>query len=173
MGDNPSIAVQREHPVSTTERPHEVESTVDEEARRTLQGYLAILISVSIFGGSTFFSLVSQLAEPTKFSITTVRTFMAVSWLLFVLTFACAFTSSMLIGPHITVSKVIGSGQDSKLNTRVGIFFLSLTHFSAIGAFLFMALVVMAYAEAVGWVAVGLTVVAAVGGFFIWSFVLM
>src|SRR2546429_7123341 len=96
IGDNPSIAVQRKQPVSTAERPDEGGSTMDAGTRGALQGYLAIFISISNFGASTFSSLISQLAEPTKFSLGTVRTFLAISWFLSVLALTFALTSNML-----------------------------------------------------------------------------
>lgn len=178
MGDDPSIAIQRKEPVSTTERasnPNDGKSTLGAGARKTLQGYLAMIISISIFGASTFFSLISQFAEPTKFSVPIVRMFMAISWLFFILTLEFAIASSMLLGPDvISISKVIGRfEQDSKLRTNMGIVFTFLTHFSGLCALLFMALVVMAYAEGVGWVAVGFNVVGIVVCFFLWSSVLI
>jgi hypothetical protein len=177
MDDNPSITVQREQQVSTIERPSnfdEGKSIVDAGTRRDIQGYLSIIISISIFGASIFSSLISQLAEPTKFSLNTVRTFMAISWFLFISTLGCAICSNTLMGPDIATDKVSKTfRQGSKLRIRTEFFFMFLTHLSIIGAFLFMALVVMAYAEAVGWVAVGFTVVATVGSFFIWRSILM
>jgi len=178
MGDDPSIAMQRKEPVSTTERAgnsDDGKSTMGAGARQALQGYLAIMISISIFGASTFSSLISQFAEPTKFSIPTVRMFMGISWLFSVLTLAFGLTSNVLLGPDISMSKVMGRRfeQDSKLRTRAGVVLLFLTHFSIIWAFLFMALVVMAYTEGVGWVAVGITAAGTVGCFLIWSPILM
>src|SRR5436190_17961755 len=152
MGDNmdanPSIPVQRKQPVSTPERPDEGESILGAGPRKALQGYLSLIITVAFFGASTFSSLISQLAEPTKFSLGTTRTFLATSWLLFVLTFGSAMASTMLFGPYVALSKVMERpGRYSKGWTRAGIFCLFLTHFSALGGFLFISLVAISYAE--------------------------
>jgi hypothetical protein len=179
MGDNPSIALQGLQPVSTTERasnPYDGKSTMGAGARKTLQEYLSILISLSIFGASTFSSLISQIAEPTKFSVPTVRMFLGISWLLFCLTLIFAFNSEVLLGPDVVARPTVMGRrfeQDSKPRTRAAIVFSSLCHFSAIWGFLFMALVVMAYTERVGWVALGITALGIVGYFLIWSSILM
>jgi hypothetical protein len=164
--DNPSIPLQGIQLVSTTKRQDEGTPTMDTSDRSTLQGYLSILISLSIYGASVFSSLTSQLAEPTKFSLSTVRTFMAISWLLFLLSVGSAYASYTLIG-YVAWSRGLTramnrSGLDSSLRTRLGIFYMNLTLIILFLAILFMALVVMAYAETVGWVALGVILVGAV-----------
>jgi hypothetical protein len=67
---------------------------------RSLQGFLALILSISIFGASLFGVLVSQLQPPGNgWSDSTVRTLMAVSWLLFVLALGVAAFSAVIIGP--------------------------------------------------------------------------
>ena len=67
---------------------------------RSLQGFLALILSISIFGASLFGVLVSQLQPPGNgWSDSTVRTLMGVSWLLFVLALGVAAFSAVMIGP--------------------------------------------------------------------------
>ncbi|KAH0548617.1 hypothetical protein GP486_007839 [Trichoglossum hirsutum] len=177
INDNPSIPLQGKQPVLTAERLDEGMSTMGTDDRSTLQGYLSILFGLSVYGASVFSSLTSQLTEPTKFSLSTVRTFMAISWLFCLASMGSAYTSYVLIGP-VAWSRGLAtamnrSGWDSNLMTRVGIFFMNFTIFFLILAVLFMALVVMAYAEAAGWVAVGLLSVATIFDLFMWGFIIM
>jgi hypothetical protein len=177
MDDNPSIPLQGKQPVSTTERQDEGTSTMDTRDRSALQGNVSILIGFSIYGASIFSSLTSQLAEPTKFSLSTVRTFMAISWLLFISSIGSAYISYTLIGPvawsRSLTTAMSRSGLDSSLTTRLGIFYMNLTTLILYLAILFMALVVMAYAEAVGWVAVGVILVGATFQLSMLGFIIM
>src|SRR5579859_3097453 len=58
---------------------------------KSFEGFLSFVIGVSIFGASTFAVVVSQIANPSdlyakpRFTAKTVRTFLAISWLLFIL----------------------------------------------------------------------------------------
>jgi hypothetical protein len=58
---------------------------------KSFEGFLSFVIGVSIFGASTFTVVVSQIQDPSdlyakpRFTAETVRTFLAIAWLLFIL----------------------------------------------------------------------------------------
>jgi hypothetical protein len=200
---------------------------------RSLQGFLALIISISIFGASLFGVLVSQLQPPGRWTDGTVRMLMAVSWLLFVLALAVAAFSAVLIGPPFTDDSVgpaaLGAGgaafdnltepvhhfhhshvhnapdnsdaarpdnpaekpghdpapqrgyptlpgmasrplelQITRRHAITAIIVNFSTEVLVVGAFLFMSLAVVPYAEPVGWCGVGFSAAAGIMIVIIW-----
>jgi hypothetical protein len=124
-------------------------------------GYLTAMIGVSVFGGQITFTIVlSDIPDPEdvvaspSFQQQTVRTFLAVSWLLFAATLALALLVKMLMSEHGTRSWIHGSFSDGALRYGTALTVLLLEELPVV-AFLFLALSVTAYVPVVGWVAVG------------------
>jgi hypothetical protein len=93
---DPTQAHPRRHPTDFATQLQ----VVGARTLRSLQGFLALILSISIFGASLFGVLVSQLQPPSNgWSDSTVRTLMGVSWLLFVLALGVAAFSAVMIGP--------------------------------------------------------------------------
>ncbi|KAE9370060.1 hypothetical protein N431DRAFT_426528 [Stipitochalara longipes BDJ] len=144
-----SISSYNYHPAQATE--------LATQALNSLQNFLPLIIGITIFGASTFASLVSQLDEPVcRFSLATVRTFMAIAWILFIVALGVAMFGVAIIKPGPTGSIRKPSLEFLVKAARVVKMFCQLL---VIAAFLFLSLVVVAYAGPVGWAAVGLTVV--------------
>ena len=151
---------------------------------QSLQGFLAIVITISIFGASIFASLIQPLEPPPnpQFSIQTIRTFMAMAWLLFVLTLAASVFSVVQLYyeqttemQHLTQVQIDGktaahspSRGIPKWKTRTALIVNFITEVFLLGAFMFLSLVVVAYAPPVGWVAVGLDAFCAICIAIIW-----
>lgn len=136
-------------------QPQAQASELATQALDSLQNFLPLIIGITIFGASTFASLVSQLDKPvSRFSLTTVRTFMAIAWILFIVALGVAMFGVTIIKPGPT-----GAMQKSSLELLVKVARLvkMACQLLVIVAFLFLSLVVIAYAGPVGWVAVGLT----------------
>ena len=120
--------------------------------------FLSFTVGVSIFGASIFTVIVSEIAQPGKppsnerFDERTVRTLLAISWLLFVL--------ALGIG-GVSINLLTGTGENPQFWSRLKIRSLILLLQSLIiGAFLILSLVIVAYTGDVGWVAVAFSSVA-------------
>jgi hypothetical protein len=138
---------QRQQPVQDTE--------LGTRVLESLQSFLPLIISITIFGASTFASLVSQLAElVSKFSLGTVRNFMAIAWVLFIVALGVAMFGVTIIKPDETRSRKRGT---LRLLVEIARLVKMLCQMLVMIAFLFLSLVVVAYAGPAGWVAVGLT----------------
>jgi hypothetical protein len=132
----------------------------------SLQSFLPLIISISVFGASTFASLVSQLSEPEyKFSLDSVRLFMAIAWILFIVALGVAMFGVVVVKPK-TRGRAVQSGE-LRVMVEVARAVKLLCQMLVIVAFMFLSLVVVAYSSPVGWVAVALT------GFGLWATIVM
>lgn len=126
-----------------------------------LDGYLKAVIGISVFGGQiTFTVLVSEIADPAggsspgstpTFHKQTVRTFIGISWLLFVLSLGiAALMKTILSDPRerIWLSKCLGTKRFRRLYSTLTIMLDVLT----ITPFLLLSLVTVAYLPVVGWI---------------------
>jgi hypothetical protein len=165
MASTPEQVYKTEHPAEQHFHTHNQD--VGTQVIKSLPGFLSLIIAISIFGASTFASLVSQLATPTKFSLSTVRTFMAISFLLFLLLLGVAAVSTILVDtenpmayfPIISAvynpkGRSSRAQQAGKMRLLFSLLILFICQVLLVGAFMFMSLVIVAYAEPVGWVAV-------------------
>jgi hypothetical protein len=151
-------------------------------ARRILksfQGFLALIFAISIFGAQTFNSLVGQLGQPSTFSENTVRVFMAISWLLFIISLAVSVFAAVMIDPYVTeiglaetemAETEMATGRATFKNSNAYKYFavgvVVAAELLLLISFVFMGLVVMAYAKVVGILAIcacGLTGLTMVG----------
>jgi Na+/proline symporter len=133
------------------------------EIIKSFEGFLSFILTLSIFGASTFSIIVSEIANPNaispdpRFTRETVRTLLGIAWLLFVLALGIVAVSMSLLAfqrEHPT------TGVESPWRQtweRLGLVASALIQVSVIAAFLLLSLVLVAYTEAVGWVAVALT----------------
>jgi hypothetical protein len=137
------------------------------ETIRSFEGFLSFILSLSIFGASTFAIIVSEIANPNAFSPNprftreTVRTLLGIAWLLFVLALGIVAVSMSLLAYQREHSTPEVEGLWRQRWERLGLVASSLIQVSVIAAFLFLSLVLVAYTQAVGWVAVALTSTAA------------
>jgi hypothetical protein len=135
---------------------------------KSFEGFLSFVIGVSIFGASTFTVVVSQIADPSslyakpRFTAETVRTFLAISWLLFILALGIVGFSMSVVTFQREHAKLGQEGEWIKRWKGVGLLVSSVIELLIVVAFIFLSLVIVAYAEAVGWVAVGCASVAAI-----------
>ncbi|KID84179.1 hypothetical protein MGU_08593 [Metarhizium guizhouense ARSEF 977] len=153
------------HSVTQTNAPND---TSPAEVVKSFDGFLSFILSLSIFGASTFAVIVSEIANPSdvvanpRFTRETVRTLLGVAWLLFVLALGLVAVSMSLLAFQREHAE---TGFDSlwrHIWERLGLVASSLIQLLVIAAFLLLSLVLVAYTEAVGWVAVALTLTAAV-----------
>jgi hypothetical protein len=115
------------------------------------------VIGISTFGASITFSVIlsslpdpvdirststSKISRNTKFGRETVRKFLSISWLMFVLALGFAIVSQLML------RKASGYGKGLKLLQVV-------LNWLILGAFMFLSLAVAAYVPEVGWVGVG------------------
>jgi hypothetical protein len=136
------------------------------------ENFFKTVIGIATLGASITFSKIVQAPlapfDDFGYSKYTIQWFLAISWLLFVL--ALAFTSffaSLLSLYRPQAVKAFGSGVSIERRkvmwyvTLVSSLLFGLT----IGAFVFVSLVVVGYAGAVGWITVGFCITFGVGGF--------
>ncbi|KAH7022297.1 hypothetical protein EDB80DRAFT_877853 [Ilyonectria destructans] len=144
--------------------PHPIESSVED-----FKMFISLVFSVSIFGASTFAVVVGQMTDPADiwkpnpppFTLSTIRNFIAIAWLCFVLSIAVAGYSSSLL--TIQRDRVRGDYDDwAKKWESIGILASTVLHLLLVTAFLFLSLSIVPYACAVGWVAVGFSGIACV-----------
>lgn len=145
--------------------PHPIESSVED-----FKMFISFVFSVSIFGASTFAVVVGQMTDPADiwkpnpppFTLSTVRNFIAVAWLCFILSIAVAGYSSSLL--TIQRNRARGDYDDdwAKKWESIGILASTVLHLLLVTAFLFLSLSIVPYACAVGWVAVGFSGIASV-----------
>ncbi|KAF5505538.1 hypothetical protein CGCS363_v004487 [Colletotrichum siamense] len=121
------------------------------------------MLTISIFGASTFAIIAGQMEDPAKlwkpkqppFTLPTVRRFLAVGWLCFILTIAIAGYSSSLL----TILRQQAQEAEDKSWHRnwdkIGIVASAMMHLFIVLAFLFLSLGLVAYVGALGWVGVG------------------
>jgi hypothetical protein len=148
-------------------------TTEDPQLKISVESYqlfITFVFSVSIFGASTFAVIAGQMADPADvwkpapppFSLRTVRNFLAVAWLCFILAIAVAGYSSSILTLHR--QRAGGAYRRDWAGTWKwqGILASVALHTLLIAAFLFLSLALVAYVGAVGWVAVGFCGLAAV-----------
>lgn len=137
------------------------------EIIKSFEGFLSFVLSLSIFGASTFAIIVSEIANPNELSLNprftreTVRTLLGISWLLFVLALGIVALSMSLLAYQRERSTTGLEGLWGQRWDCLGLVASSLIQVLVIVAFLFLSLVLVAYTEAVGWVAVAFTSTAA------------
>ncbi|KAK6218525.1 hypothetical protein QIS74_06405 [Colletotrichum tabaci] len=168
--------VNRGHESSQPLADDAVASTASQAAVKAVtsikhfQYFISLVFSISIFGASTFAVIAGQMEDPAElwkpdpppFTLATVRKFLAVAWLCFILSIAVAGYSSSVL----TALQQQARGRYDKTWSRrwryVGITASVALHFLLVFAFLFMALGLVAYVGTIGWVAVGFCCLAGV-----------
>jgi hypothetical protein len=160
-----------------------------------LDAFLPAVIAVSTFGGSITFTLIpGQLQAPSStFEVSTVRVFLSLAWLFFFLAFAFAGVASLVLSfqrdnikttpneqspeqqnPEEQNPQQPPKARSTRRNERYANWFIA--HFPislmlqilVLLAFSFLGLAVAAYVPGVGWVAVGVTVVAIPAAVYFW-----
>lgn len=129
-------------------------------------GLFQTMIAISTLGTSVTFSFIitsgTQLGSPTAYyQQSQVATFLAISWLLFLLNLAFASLGSTLLTffkAHWIRDWDGEHGRRSQLEVQLyAVFTSGLLGGLIIGAFVFLCLVVVAYSPVVGWIALGFT----------------
>lgn len=129
-------------------------------------GLFQTMIAISTLGTSVTFSFIltgnTQLSNPTGYyGEGQVVTFLAVSWLLFLLNLAFASLGSTLLTffkAHWVRDWDGEHGRRSQLEVQLYAVLVSgLLGGLIVGAFVFLCLVVVAYSPIVGWIALGFT----------------
>lgn len=159
------LSVAASHPKASATTPNDSGTT--DVAVKSFEGFLSFVIGISIFGASLFTVIVSEIANPSdisenpRFTRETVRTFLSIGWLLFVLALGVvALSMSFLAYQREHPNTGIEGAWKSRWE-RLGLLASSLIQLLVITAFLFLSLVLVAYTEAVGWVAVATTSISA------------
>ena len=132
------------------------------------RGFITFIFSVSIFGASTFAVIVGQMADPTDiwkpdappFNLGTVRKFLAIAWLCFILSIAVAGYSSSILTIWREGQADFYAPAGWKRWNALGIVASTLMHLLIVTAFLFLSLALVAYVGTVAWVAVGFVTLA-------------
>jgi hypothetical protein len=149
-----------------------------------LDGYLKALIAISVFGGQiTFTVIVSEIADPAALSSTstdaktnsffgmeTVRMFVALSWLFFMVELGIAALVKILLmdeNMKVLTRTYAARRKKSFLYIYSGLTFL--LNGLPLVAFLFLALAVAAYVPVVGWIGVGLISLFTIAVFLLWA----
>ncbi|TFB02529.1 hypothetical protein CCMA1212_005598 [Trichoderma ghanense] len=147
--------------------PHN--GNTSEAVTKSFEAFLSFVLTVTIFGASIFTVIVSDIPDPAavspepKFSKQTIRTFLAISWLLFAVALSLgAFSMSVYYAQREKAGQGFTEEQIRKLRP-LGVLASSMLQILIIVAFLFLSLVLVAYAEVVGWVAVAFSAAAAFG----------
>ncbi|EMD85243.1 hypothetical protein COCC4DRAFT_34801 [Bipolaris maydis ATCC 48331] len=141
------------------------------EVMKSFEGFLSFVLSLSIFGASTFAVIVSEIANPSelganpRFTRETVRTLLGISWLLFIAALYLVAVSMSLLAFRREHAKPSSDGIGKHAWERLGLVASSFIQLLVIAAFLFLSLVLVAYTPAVGWVAVTFTSIAAAFAF--------
>jgi hypothetical protein len=134
-------------------------------------GLFQTILGLSTLGASiTFNYVLNNPTSPTsntptpssrKFSAATVQTFLAISWLLFLLALAFAALGSTLLTFFRRHWEEDWDGRRGKTSQRTvqiyAVFASSVLGGLVIGAFSLLCLVVVAYSATVGWIALGFT----------------
>lgn len=130
-----------------------------------------VIIGLSTLGSSVTFSyVVSGIRGPKdqpKFSMKAYESFMAISWLLFILDLAISTLFSTILSFYKEQAVVNWGGPDRSkrlIIQWIATLSVALLYTLTISAFIFLALVITAYAAGVGWVALGFAVICGIGG---------
>ena len=131
----------------------------------------AVIMALSTLGTSVTFSyVVSGIRGPKgepKFSTEVYEGFMAISWLLFILDLAIATLFSTILSFYRDQAVVNWRAQDKTkrlIIQWIATLSVALLYTLTISAFIFLALVITAYAAGIGWVALAFAVICGVGG---------
>lgn len=145
---------------------HESLSAAVSVTVESFQFFLSFIVGISIFGASIFATIVGQMQDPIQlnphayFSMQTVRIFMAIAWLFFIAALGVAgFSSSVLVREKEKNGNLTENWRKRWKKFGLAVSFMLQT--LVIGAFLFLSLGLVAYAEVVGWIAVAITIGAA------------
>ncbi|KAK3390354.1 hypothetical protein B0H63DRAFT_465330 [Podospora didyma] len=150
-----------------------------------LNEYLNAILGIAVLGGQiTFTVIVSDIADPSTlglndpssfptsspiFSKEKVRFLIALSWLFFTSTLGLGVLTKVLVasGPLSTSSGPVSASGRRAFTAVYGTLTLLLNALP-IGAFLLLALAVVAYSPVVGWIAVGLIGIFGLFVLFLW-----
>lgn len=149
------------------------EETV-ETSVKDYQIFVTIVLTISIFGASTFAVIAGQMADPVElwkpdpppFSLRTVRRLLAAAWVCFILTMAVAGYSSSLLTILRQQAKARDDSSWHRSWDKIGIAASVMLHSLLVLAFLFLSLALVAYVGAIGWVGVAFSCLA--GAFVCW-----
>lgn len=130
-------------------------------------GLFTTIIGIATLGASVTFSYVlsnntqQPLSANPTFSMEQIQTFLAISWLLFLLALAVASLGSTLLTffkKHWVADWNGTNGRTSQWSVQMYASVISgIMGGLVIGAFILLGLVVVAYSPIVGWIAVGFT----------------
>lgn len=134
-----------------------------ERSLETYQFFIVTMITISIFGASTFAVIAGEMTdpasiwapEPPPFTLATVRSLLAAAWLCFSLVIGTAGYSSSVLA---LMRHRAGGQLDSTWLRRwepLGIVASAILHILIVTAFLLLSLTLVAYVGALGWVIVG------------------
>ncbi|KAF5564819.1 hypothetical protein FPHYL_4518 [Fusarium phyllophilum] len=123
--------------------------------------FVVTMIAISVFGASTFAVIVGEMTDPADlyatptFSLKTVRLFLSVSWLAFAVSIALAGYSGSFLALMRQQAKGEIDDETIRKWTPAGLVVSAALHLLIVTGFLFMALSLVAYVGAFGWVIVG------------------
>ncbi|EWG52267.1 hypothetical protein FVEG_16958 [Fusarium verticillioides 7600] len=133
----------------------------DSDDLEVFRFFVVTMIAISVFGASTFAVIVGEMTDPADlyttptFSLKTVRLFLSVSWLSFAVSIALAGYSGSFLA--LMRQKAKGEIDEETIRkwTPLGLVVSAALHLLIVTGFLFMALSLVAYVGAFGWVIVG------------------
>ncbi|KAM3500982.1 hypothetical protein MY10362_005938 [Beauveria mimosiformis] len=137
------------------------------EVLKSFEGFLSFILTLSIFGASTFTIIVSEIADPSHgkaspgFTRDTVRALLGGAWLLFVLALGLVALSMSLLALQREHAALQFDGPRRNAWEHLGLFGVSLIQLFVISAFVLLSIVLVAYTKTVGWIAVAITSTAA------------
>jgi MFS family permease len=140
---------------------------------KSFQTFISFIVGVSIFGASTFAIIAGQIQDPrqlsptARFDMQTVRIFLALAWLYFIIALGVAGFSSSILTLKQEKHSVLTEDWHrrwKKFSLAASIFLQSLV----IGAFWFLSLALIAYVEVVGWIAVVVSGAAGIFALVLW-----
>ncbi|KAK0611741.1 hypothetical protein B0T14DRAFT_500778 [Immersiella caudata] len=149
-------------PIRPTPIPRQSDPRVQQSVK-DFETFISFIFSISIFGASTFAIIAGQMVDPIDiwkpdpppFHIDTVRNFLGIAWLCFVLALAVAGYSSSILVLHRQNAGGVYDQKWGRAWDRFGLASSVVLHLLLVCAFLFLSLSLVAYVGAVGWVAVG------------------
>jgi hypothetical protein len=157
-----------------------VDTSEDPEELLWIESLFPATLALASFGGSITFSVIPSQLEPShnsRIGEQKVRNFLALAWLFFALALATASAGQLVLSFHRDVVKDSFDKKSTgtlKRMQKLAVWFLCwfpvslLLQVLILLAFLFLSLVIAAYAPAVGWVAVGFTSFAVPVAVFLW-----
>ncbi|KAK4445603.1 hypothetical protein QBC34DRAFT_413122 [Podospora aff. communis PSN243] len=157
-----ALAPNNQPPIRPQPVPRQSDPRV-QQSIKDFETFISFIFSISIFGASTFAIIAGQMTDPIDiwkpdpptFHISTVRSFLGIAWLCFVLALAVAGYSSSILVLHRQSAGGVYDEKWGKAWDRFGIVSSVVLHLLLVCAFLFLSLCLVAYVGAVGWVAVG------------------